>query len=167
MSPEFAVSRRTLLCGLSISVFAPDLLVALQHTHANVPANTPPAFDVPTAKALEILAEGILPGAREARVIDFIQNAVSTIFKDQRGIYEKGLAGLTEKLTQDNVESVLRSIETTPFFETLRTHTIMGYLVHPSWGGNKDLVGWKAIGFEDARAFQPPFGYYDDPKNAR
>ena len=29
------------------------------------------------------------------------------------------------------------------------------------YGGNRDRVGWKLIGFEDRMAYQPPFGYYD------
>jgi hypothetical protein len=37
----------------------------------------------------------------------------------------------------------------------------MGFLGHPSHGGNRDLAGWKLIGFEDRAAFEPPFGYYD------
>ena len=31
----------------------------------------------------------------------------------------------------------------------------------PAYGGNRDRVGWKLIGFEDTHAFYPPFGYYD------
>ena len=31
----------------------------------------------------------------------------------------------------------------------------------PAYGGNRDGVGWKLIGFEDRHVFQPPFGYYD------
>ena len=31
----------------------------------------------------------------------------------------------------------------------------------PEYGGNRDGVGWRMIGFVDEHAFQPPFGYYD------
>jgi hypothetical protein len=31
----------------------------------------------------------------------------------------------------------------------------------PSYGGNRDGVGWKLIGFEDSHVFYPPFGHYD------
>ena len=31
----------------------------------------------------------------------------------------------------------------------------------PSYGGNRDGVGWKLLGFQDAHVFYPPFGYYD------
>ncbi len=47
------------------------------------------------------------------------------------------------------------------FFETLRQHTIAGFLIDPDYGGNRDGVGWKLIGREREHTFQPPFGYYD------
>jgi hypothetical protein len=38
----------------------------------------------------------------------------------------------------------------------------------PSYGGNRNLVGWKLLGFDDRFAWQPPFGYYDrDAHGAR
>ncbi len=33
--------------------------------------------------------------------------------------------------------------------------------VLPSYGSNRDSIGWRLIGFDDAHAFTPPFGYYD------
>ncbi len=47
------------------------------------------------------------------------------------------------------------------FFETLRQHTIAGFLIDPESGGNRGGVGWKVIGREPEHMFQPPFGYYD------
>src|SRR5207248_2097344 len=47
------------------------------------------------------------------------------------------------------------------FFETLRQHTIAGFLIDPEYGGNHDGVGWKVIGREREHMFQAPFGYYD------
>jgi hypothetical protein len=55
----------------------------------------------------------------------------------------------------------LTSIEQTPFFNTTRLLTLLGMFSLPEYGGNRDGVGWKLIGFEDAHVFQPPFGYYD------
>ena len=59
----------------------------------------------------------------------------------------------------------IASIEHTEFFEALRRHVVMGFLASPAWGGNRNKAGWKLIGFDDAGAFQPPFGYYDTPEN--
>lgn len=47
------------------------------------------------------------------------------------------------------------------FFETVRQHTIVGFLIDPDYGGNHDGAGWKVIGREREHVFQPPFGYYD------
>jgi gluconate 2-dehydrogenase gamma chain len=53
-------------------------------------------------------------------------------------------------------------MEHSEFFELVRLHTIMGFLANPNYGGNRDEVGWKAIGFENRMFFDPPFGYYDE-----
>jgi gluconate 2-dehydrogenase gamma chain len=47
------------------------------------------------------------------------------------------------------------------YFELLRTYIITGFLSDPDLGGNKDMRGWKVIGFDGSSAHQPPFGYYD------
>ncbi|HEY8448024.1 MAG TPA: gluconate 2-dehydrogenase subunit 3 family protein [Thermomicrobiales bacterium] len=42
------------------------------------------------------------------------------------------------------------------FFTTLRTHTIEGMFSDPMYGGNRDMVGWKMIGYPGAqRAYSP------------
>jgi gluconate 2-dehydrogenase gamma chain len=47
------------------------------------------------------------------------------------------------------------------YFELLRTYVITGFLSDPDLGGNKDMIGWKVIGFDGQSAHHPPFGYYD------
>ncbi len=37
------------------------------------------------------------------------------------------------------------------FFEILRSHTIAGFFCDPIHGGNRDMVGWKLIGFPGAQ----------------
>ena len=51
--------------------------------------------------------------------------------------------------------------ESDDFFQTVRMHTIFGFLADPSAGGNKDYAGWKVIGRDPAFTFSPPYGYYD------
>src|SRR5205085_7933467 len=42
------------------------------------------------------------------------------------------------------------------FFTVLRTDTINGMFADPAYGGNKDMVGWKLIGYPGAqRAYTP------------
>jgi hypothetical protein len=53
---------------------------------------------------------------------------------------------------------VLQSLNGQTFFDTIRRHTIAGFLIVPDSdsGGNLDGVGWKVIGREREHVFQPP-----------
>jgi len=66
---------------------------------------------------------------------------------------------------QKAIKPAQRSVRRRPgaqnFFETVRQHTIVGFLIDPDYGGNRDGVGWKLIGREREHVFQSPFGYYD------
>ena len=64
-------------------------------------------------------------------------------------------------LSSEQQIALLKKIEKTPFFNLVRTHTVMGCFCDPEYGGNFNGVGWKLIGFEDRFNFKPPFGYYD------
>ena len=64
---------------------------------------------------------------------------------------------------KQSVGVVYRADEQSDFFEIVRRDTILGFFSHQQYGGNRDRIGWKLIGFEDAAVFQPPFGYYDGP----
>jgi len=159
------LSRRTLLRSSLIAGLSAEVLEALQHAHESAQSGDGKLqyLDLQAAAEIEALAAQIIPsddgpGAREAGVIYFIDRALATFDRDQREIYRTGLAvaGGTGSIA---------SIEHTEFFEALRKHVVMGFLANPAWGGNRDKVGWKLIGFEDAGAFQPPFGYYDTPGN--
>jgi gluconate 2-dehydrogenase gamma chain len=121
-----------------------------------------------------ILPTGDSPGAREAGVIYFIDRALATFDRDKRAAYRQGLRQVQAQrkklfptsssiadLTTEQQDQLLRAVENTDFFRLVRTHTIMAFLSHPSYGGNRGQVGWKLIGFEDKHLFQPPFGYYD------
>lgn len=51
----------------------------------------------------------------------------------------------------------------TQFFETIRAHTLAGFLIDPESDrrGNRGGVGWTVIGHLPEHGFQPPFGFYD------
>jgi gluconate 2-dehydrogenase gamma chain len=144
-----------------------EVLEALQHAHEAAQSGDGKLqyLDAKSAAEIEALAAQIIPsddgpGAKEAGVIYFIDRALATFDQDQRELYRTGL-------TAARATGSIASIERTEFFEALRKHVIMGFLANPAWGGNRDKVGWKLIGFEDAGAFQPPFGYYDTPENMK
>jgi gluconate 2-dehydrogenase gamma chain len=121
------------------------------------------------AMATQIYPTTDTPGAREAQVIYFIDLALVTFAQDKQDIYAKGLADLATKtggnafasLPSDQQIALLSSIEKTPFFRTVRDHTIMGMFAAPQHGGNYHKVGWQQIGYDDSLNFRAPFGAYD------
>jgi gluconate 2-dehydrogenase gamma chain len=141
------------------------------------------------AISARIIPTDDMPGAREAGVVYFIDRALTTFAGEDQKIYKAGLPELQARVrelfpavekfssaTPVQQDEVLRSLDlhdTAPprpfhprpdaqtFFETLRQHTIAGFLIDPDAGGNRDGVGWKVIGREREHMFQPPFGYYD------
>jgi len=65
---------------------------------------------------------------------------------------------------QDNVltglekgEIKLRGADAATFFETFLQNTIEGFFSDPLYGGNRDMVGWKLIGFPGARYDYRPY----------
>ena len=124
--------------------------------------------------AAQIIPTDDTPGAREAGAVYFIDRALTTFDKERQSVYTQGLGDLQAKtrelfptsskfsgLSADQQIQVLKAIEKTPFFAQIRTHTITGFLANPEYGGNRDEIGWKLIGFDGKFHYQPPFGYYD------
>ena len=70
-----------------------------------------------------------------------------------REIYRQGLRGLDDFTTVTSAEqdNRLKSIERTPVFRLLRTHTIEGMFCDPMHGGNAGLIGWQLVGFPGPR----------------
>ena len=126
------------------------------------------------AIAARIVPTDDAPGATEAGVVYFIDRGLASFLSANREDFQKGLAEFEARVaaahpdagdfaalpaaTQDEV---LKGVETTAFFGTLRLWTLFGLLASPAYGGNRDGVGWKLTGFEEAHRFEPPFGYYD------
>jgi gluconate 2-dehydrogenase gamma chain len=114
------------------------------------------------------------PGAREAGALYFIDRALATFNASQRPLYDEGTTDLNRRaqakangamkfatLTTAQQDEVIREIETTPFFQAARFDTIVGTLALPTWGGNRDYLGWHLLGMEHQMTFRAPFGYYD------
>jgi gluconate 2-dehydrogenase gamma chain len=132
-----------------------------------------------------------MPGAREAGAVYFIDRALTTFASDDQNAYREGLPQLQARVqelfpgvqnfsaaTPEQQDEILHSFDQNTqaggrrafrtstgrnFFETLRVHTIIAFLIDPDSdsGGNRDGVGWQVIGRDRAHMFQPPFGYYD------
>ena len=177
------VSRRDWMLASSVGLLAlwPEILAAQEHAHhaAATPGTAFTYFDRATATEIEAIAAQIIPtdetpGAREAGVIYFIDHALSTFDQESQEHYKTGLSELESKratmfpgsksiaaLQPDQQLALVKSIDGTPFFETVRTHTIIGFLNSPDQGGNRDYIGWKLLGMDHQMVYQPPFGYYD------
>jgi hypothetical protein len=124
------------------------------------------------AMAAQIFPTTDTPGATEANAIYFIDMALVSFAKSSQDVYTKGLADLQTAssqaggasfaaLSSDAQIKLLGTMEKTPFFQAVRTHTLMGVFSAPQHGGNHGEVGWKLIGFDDSLNFKPPFGAYD------
>ncbi len=110
------------------------------------------------------------PGAREAGVLRFADLALDSFMARLRPDIVEGLSQLNAQggasfsdLVESDQDARLRTIESTPFFRAVRFLTFVGFLAHPKYGGNTDMIGWRHIGFDDRHAWQPPFGFYDRP----
>jgi gluconate 2-dehydrogenase gamma chain len=161
------------------------LAFASQQASATVGAQsrtlTPAQMEAVSALTSRILpAIDGRPGAAEAGAVYFIDRALGTFNAAQRPLYIEGVADLNRRaqakvagaanfaaLTGAQQDEVIRDIEATPFFQAVRLDTIVGTFALPSWGGNRDYMGWHLLGFEHQLSFQAPFGYYDADVNRR
>ncbi|HXK04888.1 MAG TPA: gluconate 2-dehydrogenase subunit 3 family protein [Verrucomicrobiae bacterium] len=184
------MTRREILRQSALQAGAIWAMLGQTHSHENAaaPSGGLRFFTPEQAAEVEAVAAQIIPadesgGAREAGVVRFIDLNLAAYEKDKQAAYTEGLKMLAAKcggrfsdLPPAKQIEVLRSMERKPsvevvfradpqsdFFELVRRHTILGFFSHPQYGGNRDRIGWKLIGFEDAGVYQPPFGYYDGP----
>jgi gluconate 2-dehydrogenase gamma chain len=179
-------TRRLWLSQCAAIAALVDVAAAQQHASEAVQSSTPPPFqtlDPAAATEIDAITSQIIPstdgpGAHEAGIVYFIDRALSTFDADLRESYHMGIAEVQQKRKQmfpasasiaalaseqqiELIHAMESDAKTRDFFELLRTHTLYGFLGNPSYGGNRDRVGWKLIGFENHMAYQPPFGYYD------
>lgn len=181
-------SRRDWIFGSLGSLALASIAAAQEHAHQAVlePNTVKFEFFNPrdaaevAAIAAQILPSDDGPGAKEAGVIYFVDRALTSFDKDKQEVYRNGLRDIENvrkkmfpaaetiaSLSNEQQIELVRSIEKSDFFEVIRTHTLLGFLGNPSYGGNRGKVGWKYIGFEDRMAFEPPFGYYDTEAHER
>ena len=174
------MTRRSLLLSTLSAATVSDIAKAQEHAQAAKVSNAAFGYlSAADAHEIEALAAQIIPsdgtpGAKEAGCIHFIDRALETFDRQQRELYRTGLAAAQKKraelfpqsrtlagLAGSQAIALLKAIEETEFFKLLRTHTVMGFLAAPEWGGNQGMVGWTHIGLEHKMVFQPPFGFYD------
>jgi gluconate 2-dehydrogenase gamma chain len=82
-------------------------------------------------------------------------------------VNKEGKAGTFAKLGADDQDRWLKQLEegkvqlatadAKTFFEVLMQNTLEGFWADPIYGGNRDMVGWKLIGFPGARYDHSPY----------
>lgn len=188
---EHRLSRREALRGIGAITAAgvldwPAIARAAHEAHAAArsaaQSGTPPSYtllgpaDAADVEAVtsQIIPSDETPGALEAGVTGFIDRALGSFFAHWRPGFMEGLAGFQAAaraahpdaasfaaLTSAQQIEFLQLVDRTPFFEQARLLTCCGMFADPAYGGNRDGIGWKLLGFEDQHTFEPPFGYYD------
>lgn len=156
--------------------------IAAAHAHAAAAAAdaglTTLSFFAPAdARDIDAIAAQIIPtddapGAREAGALYFIDRSLHTWLATRGDGFREGLREFQDQFAathggafaaaDDTTQlAFLTSVEHSEFFQSVRALTLIGLFALPQYGGNRDGMGWRLIGFEDQGAFTPPFGYYD------
>jgi gluconate 2-dehydrogenase gamma chain len=179
---SFLLSGGGFLTSVWIAAHWPAIAAAAHHADAVSAGPAPLGFEFLNAAdaadieaiSAQIVPSGATPGAREAHAVYFIDRAMSTFFAAWAHEFRPGLSEFQAKFAASNPASVyfakagsneqiayLKTVDGTPFFETVRTLTLLGMFSSPKYGGNYGGSGWQLMGFVDQHAFAPPFGYYD------
>ncbi|MDH3442570.1 MAG: gluconate 2-dehydrogenase subunit 3 family protein [Deltaproteobacteria bacterium] len=116
------------------------------------------------------------PGAVEAGAVEYIVIALGEAYAPQLPFYRSGLRAINRHARQKcsggfaslndyQKDDILADFESgnvpqwkkaAAFFKTLRDHVLEGVFCEPQYGGNKNMMGWRLVGFPGQQ-----FGYTD------
>jgi gluconate 2-dehydrogenase gamma chain len=113
------------------------------------------------------------PGAREAEAYRYVDRALAGFSRDLQSFYRNGLRELDDacvarfagrrfvELSEGEQDELLGQLDALArerpgtglgqLFAVIREHVVQGWLCDPVYGGNRDGVGWKTVGFPGAR----------------
>jgi gluconate 2-dehydrogenase gamma chain len=121
-------------------------------------------FSAEEARTVEAICAQIIPadrdaGAREAKVVHYIDLQLTRHFKKHQSTYRRGIAGIDAtsrkrfgkffvELSSEQQVEVMQDAEenANTFFDLILAHTRQGFYGDPRHGGNRDLVSWKMLG---------------------
>ena len=128
------------LAGLAAGYFSAPLVEYLGSA-SDAPWRTLSAGE---AAILDGLLEELLPGAREARVVRFIdwQLASDAPFANKADLYHAHLAHLRGRSARDVEQNYPE------FFRLVLMHAKLGYYGNPRYGGNAQGRGYRDLGVE-------------------
>jgi gluconate 2-dehydrogenase gamma chain len=177
----FLTTSYTAIASAWLAAHPDQLRASLAHARDSAAAPRP-SWEVLTADqaadvdaiAAQIIPTDDLPGAHEAGAVFFMDHSLATWAHDQLDPFTRGLdelnrdarqrwpgAGRVATLSRARQIELLHAAESTSFFQMIRFFTVAGTFANPSWGGNRDKIGWQILGFEDRFLWEPPFGDYD------
>lgn len=177
---DMALSRRGFLAGTALYGGALVALQFPKAVRAAKTQLAPKVFTAEEWKLVEAITFRILPsqngaGAREANCINFIDKALANEEAAMLKVYRSGIPALIaathvthgkvftelDGTQQDELLVALQdgvakgwnaeALPSADFFEAVRVHTLCGFLADPSYGGNRDYVGWKWVGYPGPR----------------
>ena len=178
---QFLQSTGTLTGATYLKLMAPALIAitqsactAKQEASPFIVLGADEAHDF-AAIAARIIPTTDTPGATEAGVVYFFDNAFAAEMSGQLEDARAGLAAFNAALidaypdasrfgdlSEDEQDAFLRTQESGQFFNLAWEMTMFGFFAMEKYGGNKDHTGWDLIGFEGHQGgWQYPFGYYD------
>lgn len=168
-------TRRSFIKTVGICLVATGIarpLTALATDRSKGPVSlTPVEWRCVEALCAEIIPTDLEPGASEAGCTNFIDKALSAEDALVLPLYREALAaidGLCRKLhaqafadlpaplrrqvLTDMEQGIVSGwtgtmVRSQDFFATIRFHTMFGFISDPKYGGNKNYVGWKLMGF--------------------
>lgn len=135
-------------------------------------------FNSADARTIDAFAAQIIPseegspGAHEAGVVYYIDRALAGFMRDLQPLYRRGLQVLSDlatggfgaefvALTGDQQRALVEALDARAgadpddfagqFYRIVREHTVQGFFGDPAYGGNRDVVGWKLVGFPGAQ----------------
>lgn len=134
------------------------------------------------AETLAAIADRIFPptdtpGAAEIGAVRYIDAALGGDYAPLVRLYRQGIRAVNRHartnfagrvfsaLNDGEKDAVLLACEagsiagfknSAEFFETVRGHVLEGVFCEPQYGGNKDMIGWRLVGFPGQQ-----FGYMD------
>ncbi len=147
------------------------LAAAAVQSDPNPRALDPREWQLVESITARILPTDDLPGAVEAGCVHFIDKALAAedaaalpsyraaLRELDRVCRAPGIRGFAE-LSPERQDEVLAALEEgrlagwnatladpAVFFATIRMHTILGFVLDPRHGGNRDYVGWQVMGY--------------------